>query len=270
MLEQFAVASRQRNLRFQIYHTHRGQKVADAFRDISSPPDLERIILMSPSSIVELNDALIDSGYRTVAVELPDSGYSGSYVVTDSRMAVHIGIDYLWSLGHRKITLLVNEPLVSPSVQQKVETFKTIAQERRVDGKFHIVTCGTDYWQSSYDSALAHMDEVWPGENGDHPTAIFAVSDPGAWAVLHWLARKGVAVPTDVSVLGFEGAKTSQFTHPSLSTIAHPFEAIARKAVEVLWSDSVMVERLAPNLVVRESTGPAPSLCGSAGNKQSL
>jgi DNA-binding LacI/PurR family transcriptional regulator len=67
-----------------------------------------------------------------------------------------------------------------------------------------------------------------------------------------------VRVPQEVSVLGFEGARPSQFTQPALSTVAHPLEDLARRAVEMLFEDDAGPEFLTPTLIVRDSTGRAP------------
>jgi DNA-binding LacI/PurR family transcriptional regulator len=258
MLEKLAGVCSTRGMRLKVYHTHCGQKLADSYREVVLPPEQERFILVTPDSTSQLNEALRDRGHRTVAMELPDKGYSGAVVETDSTMAVHMGIDYLWSLGHRRITLLVNEPIKAPSVAEKVEAFRRIALARGVDETFKTVICGTEFWQSSYEAAMAHMADVWGGDNAQRPTAVFAVSDPGAWAALQWFARRGISVPGEVSVLGFEGARTSQFTHPSLSTVAHDIDALTTAAVEMLWSDTESSKRLSPSLIIRESTGPAP------------
>jgi DNA-binding LacI/PurR family transcriptional regulator len=258
VLEQVSLVCRERDLRFKVYHTHKGQKVADAYREVGGAPDQERILLLGQATMGQLNEALTDRGYRVVALEAPTDDYAGAVVETDSTMAVHIAVDYLWSLGHRRITLLVNEPYKSPSVAEKVDAFQEIARRRDVDTQFRTVLCGTDFWQSSHAAALAHMDEVWPDAELERPTAIFAVSDPGAWAALQWFAKRGVSVPREVSVLGYEGARTSQFTHPALSTVSHSFERIARAAIDLLWTGTQTTKRLAPELVIRESTGSVP------------
>ena len=227
------------------YYTHRGQDLRQAYLQISRPPEEERFIFLYGS--IELYDALHDSGYRTVALESPAAEYGGLVVETDAGMAVQIGVDYLKSLGHRNIALLVNEPAESRSVQLKIDRFAQIVPA----GK--LVMCGTQNWENSYDAAYSHMAELWDGK----PSAVMTTSDPGAWAALRWFAENDVRVPQDVSVLGFEDAKSSRFMNPALSTIAHPYFELARRAVETLWQDHVDIrhQALVPKLIVRATTG---------------
>ena len=115
LLQKIVEESRFRGYTVQAYYTHRGEDLQRAYRQIRRSPAEERFILyLTPEATVELSEALWDSGYRTVSIEAPSRTYSGTVVETDARMAVQMGIDYLRSLGHERITLLVNEPAVNP------------------------------------------------------------------------------------------------------------------------------------------------------------
>jgi DNA-binding LacI/PurR family transcriptional regulator len=253
LLQKIMEESRLRNLPVQTYYTHRGDDLKWAYKQISRSPNEERFLLLDSS--LELSQALWDAGYRTVAVEAQAENYAGASVETDAAMAVQIGIDYLRALSHKRITLLINEPVERSSVQQKVSQFQQALPEGR------IVVCGTQEWENSFEAAYAHMSEVWGSEPGLRPTALMTTSDPGAWAALRWFAEHGVSVPHDVSVLGFEDARSSRFMHPSLSTLAHPIEALVQAALTMLWEVhwNPSRQRLAPHLVIRDSTGAAPT-----------
>ncbi len=251
LLEAVSNECQNRGFRLLIYHTQRGEKTAEAYRQVVLPPDHERIIFIS--AIPAMNDvyeALSDRGYRTVSIEAPVVTYSGSYVETDATMAVHIGMDYLFGLGHHQITLLVNERDSAPSVSEKVNAYRLIMESRGLSDNISVVTCGTHVWESSFEKAYGAMDEVW----SKRPTAIFTVSDSGGWAALKWFAERGICVPADVSILGFGDARSSRFTHPGLSSIGHSVSEIAHRAVEIVLGDVIKTERIAPTLVVREST----------------
>ncbi len=253
LLQKIMEESRRQNLPIQTYYTHRGDDLKRAYKQLSRGPAEERFLLLDSSP--ELSQALWDAGYRTVALEAQSEHYAGASVETDAAMAVQIGIDYLRTLGHRRIALLVNEPMDRSTVQQKVSQFQRALPEGR------IVVCGTQQWENSFEAAYAHMSEVWGSEPGFRPTALMTTSDPGAWAALRWFAEHEVSVPHDVSVLGFEDARSSRFMHPSLSTLAHPIEALVQAALTMLWEIhwNPSSQRLAPSLVIRDSTGAAPT-----------
>ena len=169
-----------------------------------------------------LYHALSRRGYKTVSRDPMPHGYTGDVVATDARAAVRLGLEHLFSLGHQRIVLLVNEPIRDKSVVDKIDEFLLRMSERGLSLTGRIVVCGTQAWQNSHEAAYRHMAEVWDSWAGPMPTAIFTVSDPGAWAVLKWFRERGVGVPGDVSVMGFENAASSAHVTPALTTLAHP------------------------------------------------
>ena len=108
-------------------------------------------------------------------------------------------------------------------------------------------------------AARAKMDKVMVGPN--RPTAIFAVSDPGAWTALQWLAERGIKVPAEVSFLGFDDDRHSQHVHPSLSTLRQPVKEMAQVVFQLLAAPirPGQIQLLPPTLVIRKSTGRVPS-----------
>jgi LacI family transcriptional regulator len=254
MLTHIAWACRESGLRLELYDTQQGEKTAHAYREVERPASEQGIILMiEPRAEVELYAAFHERGYRVVSVESTSSQYHGPAVSTDGAMAIRLGIDHLHALGHRHIVLLVNEPDEAPTVKVKIDAFKAITSERGMT-EARIVMCGTHHWQSSYEAAYAHMGEAWDLA----PTALFTVSDPGAWAALRWFAEHGINVPRQVSVLGYEDVRPSRFMFPALTTIAHPIPELAKEAVRILTDGLSVRKLLPPRLVIRESTAEAP------------
>ncbi|MBW9109137.1 substrate-binding domain-containing protein [Microbacterium ureisolvens] len=96
----------------------------------------------------------------------------------------------------------------------------------------------------------------------DPPTAIFAGNDLQALGVLHAAAAAGVAVPRDLSVVGFDDLPIAELASPRLTTIRQPLPEMAEQATRLVLeslenptSDVTRVE-LATSLVVRDSTAP--------------
>ena len=92
------------------------------------------------------------------------------------------------------------------------------------------------------------------------PTALLAMSDLVALKAIAWLAARGIRVPDDVSVVGFDGAPEAETARPPLTTVAQPYRAIAERAVAAILDDDMPEggEVLPVSLVARDSTGPAP------------
>ena len=97
----------------------------------------------------------------------------------------------------------------------------------------------------------------------ERPTAIFACNDEMGVAVLQEARARGLRVPEDLSVVGFDDTTVSQVAIPAITTIHQPLEEVGRMA-DVLAR--IIDEPPAPDrlrvgtrLVVRDSTGPAPA-----------
>jgi len=249
------------DLKHPIVSTNLDENIDQAMEQISSSPDEQAYVtLLTSNSTLDIHNRLSLRGYRAIAVDGLPGGFHGPAVTTDSRGVIRIGLDHLWSLGHERIALLVNEPMSDASVIDKVDEFSIAMRERGVPDAARLVLCGTRYGESSYDAAYKHMDEIWNDRPQQRPTAIFTVSDPGAWAALKWLSEQGVDIPGDVSVIGFEDARTSAHVTPPLTTVAHPLQDIASRIVALLVSGQSLAglrEYVRPYLVVRQSTGPA-------------
>ena len=98
-------------------------------------------------------------------------------------------------------------------------------------------------------------------EEGRLPQAIVAASDHTALGVIRAFAEKGVRVPEDVSVVGFDDIEGSDYFLPPLTTVRQDFTNLAVASMEVLLGaiDGRRVKRTPgpPMLVVRSSTAPA-------------
>jgi LacI family transcriptional regulator len=96
----------------------------------------------------------------------------------------------------------------------------------------------------------------------DPPTAIFAFNDNTAIGALRVARERGLRVPDDLSVVGFDDSEQSAIVSPSLTTVRQPLAEMGRMAVSLLLRllDNQRLEalhvELKTRLVIRESTGP--------------
>ncbi len=248
---------RSRDLQVRIHHTLQGANGAEVLRQLQGPPARQRVILLGVARrrAHALYVALSKRGIRVVNIDTLASGCGDAYVGVDNESGIRQGMEHLMSLGHRRILLLVNEPMEEGNIQARVRAFKAIVRTRRLTGS-GVEICARDSWRNG--TAKARLRELL-GAN-PAPTAIFTVSDTGAWVTLKCLARLGIAVPARISVLGFDDDRASAYMLPALSTLAQPIEVIARRAIDLLTQSKPPegMELLPPALRVRESTGPAP------------
>jgi LacI family transcriptional regulator len=97
------------------------------------------------------------------------------------------------------------------------------------------------------------------------PTAAFVASDYIALGMLSAAETHGVRVPGDLSIVGFDDIRFSQYVRPRLTTIRSDLERLAQVGVELLFQrlaggeSPARTEVLPVELIVRESAGPPPA-----------
>jgi LacI family transcriptional regulator len=104
----------------------------------------------------------------------------------------------------------------------------------------------------------------------ERPTALVGFNDKLAVGALRAAAESGFEVPRDLSITGFDDIDVSRATRPTLTTVRQPLQEMGRMAVVLIMRllqsheyETRHVE-LATDLVIRESTGPAPAIDGQA------
>ncbi len=259
MLEHLNEACWEKGCRLQVFHTRKGQNVADAFHTLDFSPQEGSVVLYGNmrAATRELHEALQARGYRTVNIDECMNDYPGAYIGVDNALGMKLGLEHLARLGHQRVTLMVNEPEENGSILDRIKAFEECCNRMDVEGTiFH---CGTQSFESSYDMAYKKMGGLW--ESTPHPTAIFAVSDSGALAAMRWFAEREIRVPHDISLLGFDNDPASSIVHPGLTTFARPTLEIARHSVEILMRERSKPEskrqrplHFSPRLIVRGST----------------
>jgi LacI family transcriptional regulator len=95
-------------------------------------------------------------------------------------------------------------------------------------------------------------------------TAIFCFNDIAAIGAIRALKDAGLAVPEDVSVVGFDDIQSAAYSTPSLTTVRQPLTEMGKRGAQVLLDRIANREKefpskivMAPKLIIRESTGPA-------------
>jgi LacI family transcriptional regulator len=176
-------------------------------------------------------------------------------VQVDNRLGARLATHHLLDLGHRVIAHVAGAPELGIS-EQRIAGYRD-AHRGRGPAASHLVAVGGFTEQGGYDATerLLRSAEF---------TAVFAANDLSALGVLSALADARLAVPGDVSVVGFDDLRLARFTNPPLTTVHQPAAAIARQATELLLDLASgrrvgeMRHLLEPRLVVRGSTGPPP------------
>ena len=159
---------------------------------------------------------------------------------------------YLYSLGHRRVGYVGHHATLGP-IQERAQALKdatTTYPGLEVD-----TATDADTLEGGRQAARGLL------ARSPRPTALICVNDVMAVGALRELRARGLRVPEDVSVTGFDNVTLAQFAVPALTTVHIPREQIGRTICACLMRDDVAREQefvVEPELVVRDSTGPAP------------
>jgi LacI family transcriptional regulator len=178
----------------------------------------------------------------------------GSSLVLDNAGGIRTLVDHLVGLGHRRIAHIAGVPGSSATIE-RLRAYEAALEAHGLPVDPSLVCDGDFGRQSGAHAAEAFMSAPHP------PTAIIAANDEMAAGCIRALRRRGVRVPEDVSVVGFNDVPTAADCEPPLTTIRLPLRHVGARAVqmalEVRSGDQVASEEVAGELVVRQSTGPA-------------
>jgi len=203
-------------------------------------------------------DILAELQHANIPVVIYDSGAAGGNITSihfDHRKGMRMLVELMFALGHRRMVYIAAPRCLPPTEARRLE-FLEAASRYSLDVR--IVTPVEDGFAGGRESVRDLLRTNFA------PTAILCVNDWIAVGAIRELRNRGLSVPGDVSVTGFDNITVSEFCCPSLTTIHIPRTQIGRMVAESLTPDasgSFLPARqicLDPELVVRESTGAAP------------
>lgn len=144
----------------------------------------------------------------------------------DNEAAAHLAMDHLYGLGHRRLGVITG-PLVSPLSRGRLRGVNSRAAEQRAERHLSIV-----HGDFSIESGAACATQLL--SRPDPPTAIFCFSDEMAIGVLDYAHQRGLRVPVDLSVMGFDDIRFARYVTPALSTISQPMLEMGTETVRLL------------------------------------
>jgi DNA-binding LacI/PurR family transcriptional regulator len=207
----------------------------------------EESLLEDYEALVELTDGIpfVQIGAR-LGEELPS-------VIYDQMQGARLATEHLVSLGHTRIAA-ISGPLRNYDAADRHRSWQATMREHGLDTS--ICAEGNFGIESGYRA----MKELLEG--GADFSAAFIANDSMTMGAHTALRERGLHVPGDVSLVGFDDLPESAHFVPGLTTVRQDFELLGRMAIEYLVSmiqnpDTPVHQRvLQPKLIVRESTAP--------------
>ncbi len=224
----------------------------------------EVIGIMAVAPIAEhiaLLQGLAERGIPVLVVGASAEEWSLPSVDTDNYQAAREAVEYLYGLGHRRFVGLFGA-LETFNSRDRWRGFRDALNERGIPPSA-IWTFTVPYADEVDPAVREGLTTVFRLPNG--PTALFAGGYYLALSALQTLREAGIAVPQQVSVIGFDDPPSALLALPPLTTFRQPLEELGRRAVSIMLE---MIKGKMPDplrtylpieLIVRESTAPAPT-----------
>ena len=233
--------------------------LADTDEDPTAETDLVRAMSKQVDGILLCSPRMSDEELRAVVGDTPvvllnrRIGRIPS-VTIDNLDAIRQAVAHLKALGHRRVAYVAG-PRTSWSNKERLRGLRSAAGALGVE----LVEVGNV--APRFAGGVAAADLVLDAD----VTAVIAYNDLVALGLLNRLAARGVAVPSGMSVVGFDDIVFAEMVSPALTTVAQPKEQTGRAGVDLLLQLLEDPDRagstrreVTSQLMVRDSTGPAP------------
>lgn len=221
-----------------------------------APGVVDGLMIVAPMQTEKYLAALQSAHFPHVMFDHFGPAAGSSVIRSANAEGVAAGVQHLLDLGHTHIAHVRGDPTQDTATIRDA-TF--LAQTRAAGVRAESVA-GCYQERSGYDAAAALLDRPV----ADRPTAVFAANDASATGVLRAAYERGIRVPDELSVMGFDDVREARLTSPQLTTIRQPLDEMGRVATRLLLEHVADPDRepelveLPTELVVRDSTAPPP------------
>ena len=179
---------------------------------------------------LEADFGKIDVPCVVVTNSAADLGFPNlSSVASDDRQATRDAIDALVDMGHRKFVVIGGEHRVSGTAGKRYEG---CLEAFRANGITFDEEQDYEAVRFSYEEGYRAAENLL--DRGRKFTALFAMADVMAIGAIRALTDRGLKVPEDVSVMGFDGLKLADYMVPKLSTVRQDVDALAEASIRIL------------------------------------
>lgn len=228
---------------------------ADAYRELVHAKQIDGLVALNPRSDDEQLPRLIEEGFPVVVIG--DTSRRNGYAVNvDDRVAARRATEHLLALGHRRVAHLTFSPEGYLATRHRLAGYREALEAAGVDPDETPIAYGNYGPESGY---RAMRDLL---ASGPPPSALFAGNDTVALGAMAAIRERGLGIPDDVAVVGFDDIPTAPFFSPPLTTIRSPAIEQGRLAMELLVA-LVAGERPEPSRITLDTPLVVRASCGA-------
>lgn len=180
-----------------------------------------------------LIQSLTQAGVPLVLIDTYLPGVECDYVVTDNIEGAATMVHHLADLGHKRICYLT-KPATRTSLRDRLSGFlRGMVEEDLPVNNGSVVHVDEHILEADgHDKLFRILEELMT--RPEPPTALFASHDSLALAIRQWLISRGISIPNQIALAGYDGIEASSFGTPAITTMEQDFRRMAADAARIL------------------------------------
>jgi LacI family transcriptional regulator len=238
-----------------LYTTRRRKTKESAFVANIARGMADGLLVLLPRDLGSYVETLNQQHFPFVLIDYPADENRVPSVIASNWQGAYDAISYLIAIGHKRIGIITGFMEIAAAVN-RLEGYKAALSDHGIAYDDSLVYRGDFFQPDGFLGANALLDLSHP------PTAIFASNDVSAFGAIDAIRNRGLRIPEDISVIGFDDIPQAQYSFPKLTTVRQPLEQMGRIGTQMLLrriaNPNLPVERLkvSTELIIRESCQP--------------
>lgn len=238
-----------------LYTTHRtASKEANYVANLAKGM-VDGLLLVLPRNPSDFIGTLTERNFPFVLIDHQGTGRDCPAVGATNWQGAYNATEYLIKLGHERIGFITGSMDLGCAVD-RLEGYRSALRTHHLSDAPELIYEGTFFQPDGFAGASALLDLPMP------PTAIFASNDVMAMGVMDAVRDRGLRVPADISIVGFDDIPQASLIRPALTTVNQPLEKMGRVATQMLLDMLRQPEEkagrieLPTELIIRDSCQP--------------
>ncbi len=214
---------------------------------------VDGLLVILPRNPADYTGTLTSRSFPFVLIDHQGTGNPCPAVGATNWQGAYNATEYLLKLGHTRIGFITGSMDLGAAID-RLEGYKSALQVHHIPEDSQLIYEGTFFQPDGYAGGSALLDLQ------DPPTAIFASNDVMAMGVMDAIRSRGLRIPEEVSIVGFDDIPQAAMVRPALTTVRQPLEQMGRLATQMLIDQLKNPEKeigrieLPTELIVRDST----------------
>ncbi len=211
-----------------LFHTNVAPNDPNSYMKLVRGHHIDGLIVSAPRSDDPNLPELAKSGFPTVLHgRLP--GTDIPFVDVDNIGGAEKAVNHLIALGHKRIGLITNAPVSFTSAKARLRGYEKALEKAGIPLDENLIRYGYFLPETGYRAMTELLELPKP------PTGVFVASDVVAMGALAAVHEKGLRVPEEIAIVGFDDIFASAYTVPALTTVHLPAYDLGREAAKMLF-----------------------------------